>query len=67
MTKVLRRITNVLGAAELLAALGTAALCYGAWLIYQPAGYLVGGGLLLTAGVLIGRAKAKAMAQAGRR
>jgi hypothetical protein len=36
---------------------GAAALSYGAWLIYAPAGYLVGGCLLLVAGVLAARVK----------
>lgn len=31
---------------------GLASVSYGAWLIYQPAGFIVGGALLSTASVL---------------
>ena len=35
---------------------GAAALAYGAWLAYPPAGYIVGGALTLLAGVVLARA-----------
>ena len=35
---------------------GAAGVSYGAWLIYPPAGFVVGGILLLVAGVLTARA-----------
>jgi hypothetical protein len=34
---------------------GAGAIAYGAWLIYVPAGFLVGGVLLMALSVLIGR------------
>ncbi len=34
---------------------GAAAISYGAWLIYVPAGFLVGGALLMALSVLFGR------------
>jgi hypothetical protein len=34
---------------------GAAALAYGAWVIYVPAGYLVGGALAMAGGVLLAR------------
>jgi hypothetical protein len=34
---------------------GAGAVAYGAWLIYAPAGFLVGGGLAMTLSVLAGR------------
>jgi hypothetical protein len=40
---------------DALMAVGTGSISYGAWLVYQPAGYIVGGGLVLTAGVLAAR------------
>lgn len=33
---------------------GAAAVSYGAWLIYQPAGFITGGLLLCAGGVLLG-------------
>lgn len=38
---------------------GAAGLSYGSWLIYEPAGYLVGGGLVLIGGILCARVVAK--------
>jgi len=34
---------------------GAGAIVYGAWLIYVPAGFLVGGGLLMALSILFGR------------
>lgn len=34
---------------------GAAAISYGAWLIYEPAGYIAGGVLLIAGGVLLAR------------
>jgi hypothetical protein len=34
---------------------GAGAIAYGAWLIYMPAGYLVGGALAMALSVLAGR------------
>lgn len=34
---------------------GASAIAYGAWLIYVPAGFLVGGGLAMALSVLFGR------------
>lgn len=34
---------------------GMAAIAYGAWLIYRPAGFLVGGVLLIAAAMLFGQ------------
>jgi len=36
---------------------GTACVSYGAWLVYEPAGFIAGGVLLVTAGVLTARVK----------
>lgn len=38
---------------------GAAGLSYGAWLIYEPAGFLVAGLLVLVAGILSARSVAK--------
>jgi hypothetical protein len=43
---------------DALMTVGAAGLSHGAWLVYPPAGWIVGGGLLLTAGVLGARKKA---------
>lgn len=40
---------------DALMAAGAGGIAYGTWLIYQPAGFIVGGLLLLTAGVLAAR------------
>lgn len=34
---------------------GAAALAYGAWLVYAPAGFIVGGLLALVGGVILSR------------
>jgi hypothetical protein len=34
---------------ELIGLSGAAILAYGAWLVYQPAGYIVGGAMLIGA------------------
>lgn len=34
---------------------GVAAITYGAWLIYQPAGFIVGGVLLIAGAILTSR------------
>lgn len=34
---------------------GAGGIAYGAWLMYQPAGFIVAGAFLLTAGVLAAR------------
>lgn len=39
-----------------LALLGAVSLSYGAWLVYVPAGYIVGGVLLIVGGVIAARA-----------
>ena len=48
-----RRVPHVI--ADGLGFAGAGAIAYGAWLIYVPAGFLVGGVLLMTLSVLIGR------------
>jgi hypothetical protein len=40
---------------DAMMACGAAGIAYGAWQMYQPAGFIVGGGLLLIAGVLAAR------------
>lgn len=40
---------------DLLGFAGAGAISYGAWLIYVPAGFLVGGTLAMMLSVLIGR------------
>lgn len=40
---------------DLAGFIGAASIAYGSWLIYQPAGFLVGGGLLIALSMLIGR------------
>jgi len=44
------------GIEDVLCLSGTGLISYGAWLVYQPAGYIVGGALILVAGVFIARA-----------
>lgn len=51
---MLNKIVSLLPDALMIS--GGAALSYGAWLIYQPAGYIVAGILLVVAGVLSARA-----------
>lgn len=41
---------------DTLLILGAASLSYGAWSAWSPAGYLVGGALLLVAGLHLARA-----------
>jgi hypothetical protein len=40
---------------DALMAAGASSIAYGAWLMYEPAGFIVGGSLLLTAGILAAR------------
>jgi uncharacterized RDD family membrane protein YckC len=48
-----RRVPHVI--ADGLGFAGACAIAYGAWLIYAPAGFLVGGVLLMALSMLIGR------------
>jgi hypothetical protein len=48
-----RRTPHVV--ADALGFAGAGAIAYGAWLIYVPAGFLVGGGMLMALSMLIGR------------
>lgn len=41
---------------DLLLVAGAGLLSYGAWLVYQPAGFIVGGLLVLVSGVVTSRA-----------
>lgn len=50
---LLRHATDALP--DVLLVAGAATLAYGAHLVYAPAGYLVGGALLLAAGWLLAR------------
>lgn len=45
---------------DLAAVAGAAAIAYGFWLAYPPAGFVVGGGMALAAAVLSSFAKPKA-------
>jgi hypothetical protein len=40
---------------DLMGFVGAGAIAYGAWLIYAPAGFLVGGALAMALSVLFGR------------
>ncbi len=42
---------------DLLLIAGAGALCYGSWLVYQPAGFIVGGILVIYAGLRLAAAK----------
>lgn len=42
---------------DVLMTAGGCAITYGAWLIYEPAGAIVGGALLLIAGLLVARSR----------
>ena len=42
---------------DLLLITGAAAVAYGAWLVYQPAGFIVGGVLVIVQGVMQARAE----------
>lgn len=44
---------------DVLMLAGAAGLSYGAWMIYEPAGFLVGGTLVLIGGILTARVVAK--------
>lgn len=46
-------------APDALMVAGAAAVSYGTWLIYQPAGFVIAGVFSLTAGVLCARATGK--------
>jgi len=48
-----RRVPHVI--ADGLGFAGAGAIAYGAWLIYAPVGFLVGGVLLMALSMLIGR------------
>ena len=50
----MKMLKSLLPDALLLA--GTAAVSYGAWLVHQPSGFIVGGALLLLAGFLTAKA-----------
>ena len=43
---------------DMLMAAGAATVSFGAWQVYRPAGWIVGGAFLLLAGVLEARKKA---------
>lgn len=49
--------SKVAGAAlpDALMVLGAGGVSFGAWLVYQPAGFIVGGLFTLAAGVLLAR------------
>ncbi|WP_428141470.1 hypothetical protein [Delftia acidovorans] len=49
------RASLVNAAPDSLLLSGAAAISYGAWLIYAPAGFIAGGVLLITGGVLMAR------------
>ena len=53
LASVARRAPHVV--ADGLGFAGAGAIAYGAWLIYAPAGFLVGGVLLMALSMLIGR------------
>lgn len=42
---------------DALMVVGASAISAGTWLIYEPAGWIIGGGFSLLAGVLIAKAK----------
>ncbi|WP_439399058.1 hypothetical protein ACRQ5Q_16910 [Bradyrhizobium sp. PMVTL-01] len=50
---MLRRAPHVVF--DMVGFAGAGAIAYGAWLIYVPAGFLVGGALAMALSVLIGR------------
>lgn len=41
---------------DLLLVIGSASISFGAWLVFPPAGYIVGGFLILVAGVKLASA-----------
>lgn len=45
------------GASDALLIAGASAVSYGAWLIYAPAGFIVGGLFLLAGGVLVAKGR----------
>ena len=40
---------------DVLALIGISSLCYGAWLVYEPAGFIVGGAFAVAVSVLKAR------------
>ena len=53
LTRAWRRVPHL--AIDCLGLAGAGAIAYCAWLIYVPAGFLVGGVLLMALSILIGR------------
>ncbi|WP_176936690.1 hypothetical protein [Bradyrhizobium brasilense] len=53
MSAALRRAPHV--AFDMVGFAGAGAIAYGAWLIYVPAGFLVGGTLAMAISILVGR------------
>ena len=45
------RLRRLIGFREMFAVFGLASLCYGAWLIYPPASFIVAGATLLGAAI----------------
>lgn len=55
MRKLLDVVARQMPDAFMLA--GAGGVSYGAWLVYEPAGYIAAGALALVAGVLMARAQ----------
>lgn len=47
-----RRAAVIRGLRDLMTLSGAGLISYGAWLVYEPAGFIVGGTLALAAGVI---------------
>ena len=43
---------------DVLCGLGTMLIAYGAWLVYEPAGFITGGVLCVVGGVFVAKMKA---------
>lgn len=56
LQKMLAAVAGAVPDALMMA--GAGGLSYGAWLVYEPAGWMVGGGLVLVAGLKMARSAA---------
>ena len=45
------------GIEDAICTIGIALISYGAWLVYEPAGYIAGGTLLLAGGIAIAKGR----------
>jgi hypothetical protein len=54
---VLKKFAAALSVGDIVGILGAAAVTYGAWLIFHPAGFIVGGLLLIAGNLFVARSQ----------